>query len=67
MNYWLMNVRDAAHITDHGVTAKEIAKQYETTVAYVYKLACIHHWNRTRKRGRIHYDVLEVARILGDE
>lgn len=50
----------------HAVTAQEIARQYGTTVAHVYKLACIHKWRRIKKVGRTHYDVVEVARTLGN-
>jgi hypothetical protein len=57
-----VNLREA----DYAVTAQEIAKQYETTVGNVYKLACLHRWRRIRKSGRVHYDVLEVARTLGE-
>lgn len=49
----------------NAVTPQQVAKQYETTVGNVYKLACLHKWRRIRKHGRIHYDVLEVGRTLG--
>lgn len=49
----------------NSVTAKEIAKQYGVTIGYVYKVACLHRWRRTRKGRLVYYDVLEVGRTLG--
>lgn len=50
----------------NSVSVAEIAKQYKTTVRMVYKLACLHQWRRIRKGRSIYYDVVEVARALGE-
>lgn len=47
------------------VTAEDAARLYGTTIRYVYKMASLKCWRRT-KRGRVvHYDLEDVDATLG--
>lgn len=49
------------------ITATEAAKLYQTTVSYVYKLASLHYWRRTKRGRSVLYNVEDVDRSLGKD
>ncbi len=50
---------------DKLVTPQQAAAAYKTTVAYIYKMASLHHWRKIRHEGRVHYHWDDVGETLG--
>lgn len=45
----------------------EIAQVYGKKRSYVYRLACLHGWQRVRLGREVYYDLRDVDQVLGHD